>query len=179
MKMIKHIQTWLLITLLALSANGVANAKLASGHQNLSGNLQQSQTLLNALLHQGLEEASTTDTSGSPLATKGARRGLPAPNQSVINDIRSLPSNATLSRGQIDELSKNIDLVLQNNLPRALAGGNKNKVNAILEVLKGNEKVLKGKNGAGPRLPRFRPEFVRQIPGAQEKISRGLADLGL
>lgn len=71
MKMMKHIQTWLLITLLALSANGVANAKLASGHQNLSGNLHQSQTVLNALLHQGLEQVSTTETSGSPLATKG------------------------------------------------------------------------------------------------------------
>ena len=67
----KHIQTWLLITLLALSASGVANAKLASGHQNLSGNLDQSQTVLNVLLHQGLEQVSTTDTSGSPLAAKG------------------------------------------------------------------------------------------------------------
>ena len=67
----KHIQTWLLITLLALSASGVANAKLASGHQNLGSGLHQSQTVLNALLHQGLEQASTTDTSGSPLATKG------------------------------------------------------------------------------------------------------------
>jgi len=54
MNMMKHIQTWLLITLLALSANGVVSAKLASGPQNLSGGLHQSQTVLNALLHQGL-----------------------------------------------------------------------------------------------------------------------------
>ncbi len=69
--MMKHIQILILITLLALAANGVANAKLASGLQNLSGGLHQSQTVLNALLHQGLGEVSTTDTSGSPLATKG------------------------------------------------------------------------------------------------------------
>jgi len=71
MKMMKHIQMWLLITLLALFANGAVSAKLASGHQNLSGDLYQSQTVLNALLHQGLEQVSTTDVSGSPLATKG------------------------------------------------------------------------------------------------------------
>jgi hypothetical protein len=72
MKMMKHIQTWLLITLLALSANGVVNAKAVSGHQNLRADLHQSQTVLNALLHQGLGEVSTTNTSESPLATKGA-----------------------------------------------------------------------------------------------------------
>jgi len=66
--MMKHIQMWLLITLLALFANGAVSAKLASGHQNLSGDLYQSQTVLNALLHQGLEQVSTTDVSGSPLA---------------------------------------------------------------------------------------------------------------
>ncbi len=71
--MTKHIQTWILITLLALFANGVVSAKLASGHQNLSGNLHQSQTVLKALLHQGLEEVSTMNVSGSPLATKGGR----------------------------------------------------------------------------------------------------------
>ena len=71
MNMTKHIQTWILITLLALFANGVVSAKLASGHQNLSGNLHQSQTVLKALLHQGLEEVSTMNVSGSPLATKG------------------------------------------------------------------------------------------------------------
>ena len=49
------------------------NAKLASGHQNLGSGLHQSQTVLNALLHQGLEQASTTDTSGSPLARKGGQ----------------------------------------------------------------------------------------------------------
>jgi len=73
MNMMKHIQTWLLITLLALSANGAVSAKLASGHQNLSGNLHQSQTVLNALLHQGLEQVSTTNASGSPLAAKGLK----------------------------------------------------------------------------------------------------------
>ena len=72
MNMMKHIQTWILITLLALFANGVVSAKLASGHQNLSGNLHQSQTVLKALLHQGLEEVSTMNVSGSPLAPKGA-----------------------------------------------------------------------------------------------------------
>ena len=72
--MTKHIQTWILITLLALFANGVVSAKLASGHQNLSGNLHQSQTVLKALLHQGLEEVSTMNVSGSPLATKGGTR---------------------------------------------------------------------------------------------------------
>jgi hypothetical protein len=71
MKMMKHIQTWLLITLLALSANGVVNAKAVSGHQNLSSDLHQSQTVLNTLLHQGLEQVSTMLTSESPLATKG------------------------------------------------------------------------------------------------------------
>jgi hypothetical protein len=71
MKMMKHIQTWLLITLLALSANGVVNAKAVSGYQNLSGDLHQSQTVLNTLLHQGLEQVSTMLTSESPLATKG------------------------------------------------------------------------------------------------------------
>ncbi len=70
MNMMKHIQTWLLITLLALSANGAVSAKVASGPQNLSGGAHQSQTDLKALLHQGLEEVSTTDVSGSPLATK-------------------------------------------------------------------------------------------------------------
>ena len=84
MKMMKHIQTWLLITLLALSASGVANAKLASGHQNLSGNLHQSQTVLNALLHQGLSEVSTTETSGSPLATKGTTGGLVNTTKAVL-----------------------------------------------------------------------------------------------
>ena len=76
MRMMKHIQTWLLITLLALSASGIANAKLASGHQNLGSNLHQSQTVLNALLHQGLEQVSTTETSESPLATKGGGNNL-------------------------------------------------------------------------------------------------------
>jgi hypothetical protein len=71
MKMMKHIQTWLLITLLALSANGVVNAKAVSGHQNLSSDLHQSQTVLNTLLHQGLEQVSTMLTSESPLAAKG------------------------------------------------------------------------------------------------------------
>jgi hypothetical protein len=74
MKMMKHIQTWLLITLLALSANGVVNAKAVSGYQNLSGDLHQSQTVLNTLLHQGLEQVSTMLTSESPLATKGANQ---------------------------------------------------------------------------------------------------------
>ena len=69
--MMKHIQTWLLITLLALSANGAVSAKVASGPQNLSSDLHQSQTVLNALLHQGLERVSTTSASGSPLAAKG------------------------------------------------------------------------------------------------------------
>ena len=83
MKMMKYIQTWLLITLLALSASGVANAKLASGHQNLSGNLHQSQTVLNALLHQGLEQVSTTETSGSPLAAKGLKTVVPTLSSGV------------------------------------------------------------------------------------------------
>jgi hypothetical protein len=96
MKMMKHIQTWLLITLLALSANGVANAKLASGHQNLGSDLHQSQTVLNALLHQGLGQVSTTDTSGSPLATKGLEVGasrLVGANRAII-DPRKLTEYA-------------------------------------------------------------------------------------
>lgn len=70
-------------------------------------------------------------------------------------------------------VSKNIDLILKNNLPKAVASGDQRKINGILDVLKGNEKVLVD------RLPRFRPEFVNQVPGAQQKISKGLAELGL
>ena len=84
MKMMKHIQTWLLITLLALSVNGVISAKLASGHQNLSGGEHQSQTVLNALLHQGLEQVSTTDVSGSTLAAKGASTTLTTPDGDTV-----------------------------------------------------------------------------------------------
>jgi hypothetical protein len=95
MKMMKHIQTWLLITLLALSANGVANAKLASGPQNLSADLHQSQTVLNALLHQGLGQVSTTNTSESPLATKGAAKlcfveGTPVHTKDGLKSIEEI-----------------------------------------------------------------------------------------
>ena len=96
MKMMKHIQTWLLITLLALSASGVANAKLASGHQNLSGGVHQSQTVLNALLHKGLEEVSTTYTSGSPLAAKGLL-GQSGRNAFGKTKLRGLNQNRPLS----------------------------------------------------------------------------------
>lgn len=67
--------TWLnllFILLLAFTASGVVNAKVASGPQNLGGELHQSQSLFNLLLHQGKSESSYDDVSGSSVATKGA-----------------------------------------------------------------------------------------------------------
>ena len=69
--MMKHIQTWLLIMLLALSASGVANAKLASGGINLSAGVHQGINVANALNALVINDISRMLTSESPLATKG------------------------------------------------------------------------------------------------------------
>ena len=71
MKMMKYIQTWLLITLLALSASGGVNAKLASGGINLNSGMHQGINVANVLNALGINDVSRMLTSGSPLATKG------------------------------------------------------------------------------------------------------------
>jgi hypothetical protein len=125
MKMMKHIQTWLLITLLALSANGVVNAKAVSGYQNLSGDLHQSQTVLNTLLHQGLEQVSTMLTSESPLATKGALRLPQSVGASVNITTRSLIKDSPFATRLAQKLSqgaqRDVDSLLS-----ALRAGNAN-----------------------------------------------------
>jgi len=119
--MMKHIQTWLLITLLALFANGAVSAKLASGHQNLSGNLHQSQTVLNALLHQGLEEqVSTTTASGSPLATKGTIPKPPTGRGSVPPSERD-PTRVFSRKQTADKLSEQGGNCAQCGQPKVLS----------------------------------------------------------
>ena len=78
MKVIKHIQTWLLITLLALSANGAVSAKVASGGINLSNEVHQGLNdfkSLNALV--GISDVSTIHALGSSIVPNaGADDGL-------------------------------------------------------------------------------------------------------
>ena len=67
--------TWfnlLFILLLAFTASGVVSAKVVSGPQNLSAELNQGQSPFNLLLHQGKSQSSYDDASGSSVATKGA-----------------------------------------------------------------------------------------------------------
>ena len=74
MKVIKHIQTWLLITLLALSANGAVSAKVASGGINLSNEVHQGlndSKSLNALV--GISDVSTIHALGSSIVPKGTK----------------------------------------------------------------------------------------------------------
>ena len=69
--------TWLnllFILLLAFTASGGVNAKVASGLQNLSGELHQDQSLFNLLLHQEKTESSYDDALGSSVVVKGGLR---------------------------------------------------------------------------------------------------------
>ena len=66
----------LLITILALSASGVVSAKVASGPQNLSPGLHQSETVFNPLTQLAKIDFSTTLTPGSPVVAKGTPQVL-------------------------------------------------------------------------------------------------------
>ena len=150
----KHIQTWLLITLLALSANGVANAKLASGHQNLGSGLHQSQTVLNGLLHQGLEQASTTDTSGSPLATKGldearvARDALSSSASKLSNSKRP----ATVTAGVNTKTGE---------VAARACGGGKCAEDHVVDALGGNKANVRFTEAVRPRTGEQVPVCTR------------------
>ena len=72
MKMMNLLQTWLLITVMALSANGAVNAKVASGGINLSSEMHwglDDSKSLNAL---GISDVSTTHALSSSIVPKGA-----------------------------------------------------------------------------------------------------------
>ncbi|WP_339754938.1 hypothetical protein [uncultured Marinobacter sp.] len=64
----------LLITILALSASGVVNAKVASGLQNLGPGLHQGQSVVNPLIHLAKIDFSTTLTPGSSVVTNSGAK---------------------------------------------------------------------------------------------------------
>jgi hypothetical protein len=150
MKMMKHIQTWLLITLLALSANGVVNAKAVSGHQNLSSDLHQSQTVLNTLLHQGLEQVSTMLTSESPLATKSAGQRLADKAQSLpasqrpntVAVIKHKDGTVTVGRNQGGVQNTEVQSALSK-APSNCFGGQCAEINALARA-RNKGRSLKG-----------------------------------
>lgn len=89
--------------------------------------------------------------------------------KALIREIKDLPSSARLTSEQISALDKNLDAVLDS-LSGSVRNGNQRAINNILDLLTG----ARDSGGA-----RFRPEFVNQIPGAQQKISEYLRNLGL
>lgn len=63
-----------LTLLLALTASGAVNAKLASGPQNLGPDLHQAETVLNWLTPRGKTESSTTAALESPVVARGVAK---------------------------------------------------------------------------------------------------------
>lgn len=74
MNLLKHLTSWLLLLTLLL-VGGVANAKVASGDQNLIWIGHQADGVFNWLTHQGKSARSTTGPPGSPVVPKSARSG--------------------------------------------------------------------------------------------------------
>jgi len=70
MRLIKLLTNLLLAVLLALSASATVSAKVASGPQNLGGQVHQDQIVVNALMHQGKTESSYGGMSGSSVVAK-------------------------------------------------------------------------------------------------------------
>ena len=71
MKLMQILQTWLLITLLALSANGTVNAKVTSGHQNLGSEASWDLNDSKSLIALGVSDVSTIHALGSSLVPNG------------------------------------------------------------------------------------------------------------
>ena len=92
MRFIKHLTTWLLL-LTVITASGIVSAKVASGVQNLSGNLHQGNVTANALLRLAKIEFSYDAASGSPVATKGVLNPQQAKNLARFN--KKKPANST------------------------------------------------------------------------------------
>jgi len=63
--------------LLAFPASGAVSAKTASGPQNLGPGLQQGESIVKPLMHQGKTESSYGGMSGSPVVTKGVGNVTP------------------------------------------------------------------------------------------------------
>jgi len=98
-----------------------------------------------------------------------AAKAMTGVEKALIREIKDLPSDARLTTGQIRALDKNLDAVLES-LSGSVRNGNQRAINNTLDLLTG----ARDSGGA-----RFRPEFVNQIPGAQQKISEYLRNLGL
>lgn len=73
MRLLKLLTHLLLIALLAIGASGVANAKVASGTQNLLGTAYLGDDVVNWLTLQGKSARSTTGPPGSPVAAKNTK----------------------------------------------------------------------------------------------------------
>jgi hypothetical protein len=108
--------------------------------------------------------------AGRVLATAKAARFLTRLDKDIIRVIKTLPSGARLTPSQLRALDKNLDAVLFDVLPDAVRSRNQRAIDNALDLLKG----FRDSGGA-----RFRPEFVNQIRGAQQKISEQLRALGL
>lgn len=83
------------------------------------------------------------------------------PDRDIINEIKALPNDATLTQMQIAELGENITLVLEKTLP-AKAMSARGSVQDVVKLFQSD--------------PRFR--FIDQVPGAQAKIEQYLRPYG-
>ena len=112
MKMMKHIQTWLLITLLALSANGAVSAKVASGGINLSNEVHQGLNDSKSLNALGISDVSTIHAlSSSIVPNAGVYRDpngqLRNPNGTFASEGRSTAKTTTSSSGVLHKNNNN------------------------------------------------------------------------
>ena len=102
MNSLKRFTTWLLL-LTVITASGLVSAKVASGSQNLAGGLHQENLAANALLHLAKIDISTDDTSGSPVAAKGAAKLTSRQQKS----IRSLEKQISKHEKKLQDFKDN------------------------------------------------------------------------
>ncbi|MEJ1338517.1 MAG: hypothetical protein RPU40_06525 [Candidatus Sedimenticola sp. (ex Thyasira tokunagai)] len=154
MNFFKHLTSWLLLLTL-LMVGGMANAKVASGVQNLPGGLHQAETTANALWYQAKIDFSYDDASGSPVATKSVGKEI-----GILRDAAKGKGNFGLGSGSRAEADK---------LGRAWVGDG--------YKVASDGKTLVGKDGLRQyrppsykgRLGKTQANFEQKFPGQKTK----------
>lgn len=190
--MMNLLQTWLLITVMALSANGAVNAKVALGGINLSQEVHWGLDVSKPLNALGISEVSATRTISSPLVpnegvtlTAKFKDGLdPKEFDRKVNRVRNkidngeaftnIPHNVTnaersaLTRKYRKDVIKRINSLYKNN-PQARENALKRLRNSdidhIQDLQAGGQNVRKNLKALDSQVNQeLGRQFSRQIP---------------
>ena len=129
----------LLISILALSASGVVNAKVASGPQNLSPGLHQGETGFNPLTHLAKIDFSTTLTPGSPVVTKSTSFKNLRPNDPILT-----PSTDTIANIQKTTQSGKFNYVVTQDGKLVLGRSGQSRPNGHINLAQGRDVLAAG-----------------------------------